>query len=102
MSDAGHEQVEYAWDDITGAQMDPGEARKARMTEIGYAKRKNVWEKSPGHQRSAEVGKLSTSDGSTSIRVIWRTRCTEVGWWARSSITEEVKDSLRAHRHWKH
>ena len=40
-----HEEVQQAWDDITGAELDHREVRQARMTEIGFAKKKNVWTK---------------------------------------------------------
>ena len=40
-----HEQQESAWDDLTGASLDPIEVRRARMVEIEYARRKKVWTK---------------------------------------------------------
>ena len=43
--DDWHEDGVAAWDDITGVGLDASEVRKARMTEIGYAKKKHVWRK---------------------------------------------------------
>ena len=40
--DEFHAKLIQAWDDITGAELDSKEVRKARMTEIGYAKDKKV------------------------------------------------------------
>ena len=40
-----HENLSQAWGDLTGAELDAKEVRAARMTEIGYARRKNVWTK---------------------------------------------------------
>ena len=34
--------LSQAWDDITVAELDAKEVRKARMTEIGYARHKRV------------------------------------------------------------
>ena len=42
-----HEVLSQAWDDITGAELDRREVRKARMTEIGYPRDKKVWTKIP-------------------------------------------------------
>ena len=42
----GEEESEaQAWDDSTGAGLDPKEVRRARMKEIGYAREKEVWVK---------------------------------------------------------
>ena len=43
--DEFHEAIPQAWDDITGVELDPRAVRQARLTEIGYAKKKNVWSK---------------------------------------------------------
>ena len=40
-----HEEMQKAWDDITGTELDYRQVREARMTEIGYARRKKVWTK---------------------------------------------------------
>ena len=40
-----HERQESAWDDLTGASLDPTEVRRARRIEIEYARRKKVWMK---------------------------------------------------------
>ena len=45
--DEWHEHLGQAWDDLTGVELDAAEVRKARMTEIGYAVKKNVWTKIP-------------------------------------------------------
>jgi len=40
-----HAELEKAWDDITGAELDYGEVVKARRQEIDYVHKKNVWKK---------------------------------------------------------
>ena len=47
--DDGHmeEEMGEAWDDVTGAELDWKEVRKARATEIGYVREKRVWVKIP-------------------------------------------------------
>ena len=37
--------IEEAWDDISGAELDPKEVRRARLKELGYVDAKGVWEK---------------------------------------------------------
>jgi len=44
--DEDHEVLQdAAWDDLTGAELDAREVRKARKLEIEYARRKKVWVK---------------------------------------------------------
>ena len=43
--DDWHEAPTRAWDDITGVELDAAEVKKARMIEIGYARKKKVWRK---------------------------------------------------------
>ena len=45
-----HEEVHgraYAYDDVTGDELDPKEVRKARDVELAYARDKRVWTKIP-------------------------------------------------------
>lgn len=41
----GHDQEEIlkAWDDVSGAELDPKEVMKARAIEIGFVRKKKVW-----------------------------------------------------------
>ena len=40
-----HEDVQEAWDDITGERLDPREVLKARKIEMQYIRSKKVWDK---------------------------------------------------------
>ena len=42
-----------AWDDVRGGRLDREEVRKARMEEVGYMRRKGLWEEVP---RSSALG----------------------------------------------
>ena len=56
-SGGDHESGELdleAYDDLTGAALDPREVKKARATELGYAHRKPVWRR----MRRAEAERL--------------------------------------------
>ena len=52
--------LQQAWDDITGVELDVAEVRKARMTEIGYARKKKVWTKNT--KRSGAGERLEDSE----------------------------------------
>ena len=43
--EVGHEEVQEAWDDVTGERLDPREVLMARKTEMQYIRSKKVWHK---------------------------------------------------------
>ena len=43
LKDEDHEVNGFAWDDMTGVELDAREVKKARKLEIEYARRKKVW-----------------------------------------------------------
>ena len=49
--DGDHEdmdaKLQEAWDDVSGAALDPKEVRRARLKEIQYIKDKKVWRRIP-------------------------------------------------------
>ena len=49
--DGDHEdmdaKLQEAWDDLSGAALDPKEVRRARLKEIQYIKDKTVWRRVP-------------------------------------------------------
>ena len=47
MSNTLDAQLEEAWDDVSGAQLDPKEVRRSRMEEIDYIHKMNVYTKVP-------------------------------------------------------
>ena len=57
--DTAHEVPMVAWDDVTGAALDPDCVRQAREEEIQYARKKNVWTKLFTIQRAHYFGSNS-------------------------------------------
>ena len=59
---------EEAWDDVRGGKLDRGEVRKARMEEVGYMKKKGLWEVVPRErargQRIVSVKWVDTNKGT--------------------------------------
>ena len=39
------EELLQAWDDVSGKELDGREVKKARMKEVGFVNKKNVWQK---------------------------------------------------------
>ena len=48
---------EYAEDDVTGAELDPEEGKKARKDEIGYVRERNIYTKVPIKECWDKTGK---------------------------------------------
>jgi len=57
-TDEDHEDLEAAWDDLTGAMLDTKEVIKARSKEIEYADKKGVWIKIPRSEALAKGWKI--------------------------------------------
>ena len=51
------EEMEIAWDDVSGAELDPQKVKRAREEEIEYVKKVDLYEKVPIQQCYARTGK---------------------------------------------
>ena len=54
-------QLGQAWDDLTGAELDPREVKKAREREVGYVRNKKVWVKIARREAQRRGIKVLTS-----------------------------------------
>ena len=52
-----HEEFGMAWDDVSGAELDPGKVRKARAEEVEYVRKMRLYEKVPVTQCYQRIGK---------------------------------------------
>ena len=55
------EELQQAWDDVTGAALDPKEVRRARREEIEYVQKMQFYTKVPKSECIKETGKSPIS-----------------------------------------
>ena len=61
VEDDNQEELEEAWDDVSGAQLEPKVARAARMEEVEYIHKMNVYTKVPVTECRNKTGKSPIS-----------------------------------------
>ena len=94
--------VESAYDDVSGAALDPALVRAAVTS--GWVSLR-AWVRTSEHlarNRRRPAGKLSGQSGSTLARTTWTLRRLDADWWGRNSGLDLTMLYLHVHIHWRH
>ena len=92
------EMLQQAWDDLTGAEPDGRQVRKARLKEIGYANAKHVWSKLSREDAKAKGWKILKTrwiDINKGDEDKMDIRCRFVA----KEINKGYQEGLQPHRH---
>ena len=94
------ETMEVAWDDVTGAELDPAQVKRARLDEVKYIRNMKLHSKVDKNECWMETGK-------SPIKVRWidinkgvtRSLTTDLDWWRRRLTPTKGTTYLPLHPH---
>ena len=61
IEEENEDELEVAWDDVSGAELDPQKVRRTREEEIEYVKKMDLYKKVPIQQCYSKTGKAPIS-----------------------------------------